>query len=128
MVNTTSSPWTPRSNTRGIAVPFLAALAVAYAVLWLGGAVEVLTHDEAPPGPECYGWLESNRTTYEEAGKWVGGGVLGRPGKVCVVDDKDEELLTATDVLSALLALVAGVGSGVLVWKQRQRGPGRDRD
>jgi hypothetical protein len=67
-----------------IVFPVLAA----YAVLWLGGAVEILTYQDATPGSSCA--IVRNMTSPSEADvgrevdRWIGGGLLWRPGVVCV--------------------------------------------
>lgn len=58
-------------------------------LFWLGGVAEILWFDDGPRGAECwaypFGAESSAVATGTERAKWVGGGVLGRPGLVCEV-------------------------------------------
>lgn len=97
----------------------------AYAVLWLGGASEIA----ATKGSCTVLSSVSSVATGESVDRWVGGGVLGRPGAVCVVRDDsaayatsqppdasasyESAQLTHLDVIAAVLAALAFVGAAV---------------
>ncbi len=66
------------------AIACIAALVSAYAVVWLGGAVEVLTFDDDVRGRGCIhvsSW--SAVTIGTEVDRWTTGGLGFRPGVVC---------------------------------------------
>lgn len=117
-----------------IVVPVVAA----YAVLWVGGAIEVPTYEDASADSSCTIVTSiSSAEVGQEENRWIGGGILGRPGVVCVpqppprsslspADRADlssseewtppyeDRRLTQADVLSAIVAglvfVVAAVG------------------
>ena len=110
--------------------------AVAVAVLWLGGAVEILTYDDGEPGDECWAVDGSTGVPGRETDRWVGGGLLGRPGVVCESELEVETLsgsavmvdryFTHADALSAVLAVLAFVVTSVVVSEElrpERRGP-----
>lgn len=79
----------------------VAGLVAGYAVMWLGGAVELLTQDEIPDGPTCYQFLavgRSDAAVGEEADRWLGGSWPGRPGRVCVVEPSDAAMFSAEEL------------------------------
>ena len=104
-----------------VVVPVIAA----YAVLWIGGAAEVA----ATKGSCTVLSSVSSMDTGESVDRWVGGGVLGRPGAACVVRTDPQALTTAEspdapefyetaqlthfDVIAAVLAALAFVGAAV---------------
>lgn len=126
-----------------IVVPIVAA----YAVLWVGGAVEILTYTDASPGSACT--IVTSISSAEiglgqEENRWIGGGILGRPGVVCVpqpaprsslspteradlsspeewTPPHEDRRLTQADVLSAIVAVLVFVVAAVGVehWFRR---------
>lgn len=131
----------------------LGGLALGVVLFWLGGVVEILWHDDGPRGAECwaypFGAESSDVATGTERAKWVGGGVLGRPGLVCEVTPEqvagrplapgypeqfragpvDFLLLSTEDLAVSALAVLAvlvgaGVALAVLVMDRGARAPG----
>jgi hypothetical protein len=77
--------WSPWTLLVGTAI-------AAGALLWLGGAAEVLLEDPAPDGPECWEFPSTESSTPavgSETARWFGGGVLGRPGLTCRLEFGD---------------------------------------
>lgn len=114
----------------------LAPFALAYAVLWLGGAAEILTFTDELPGDACPIMSDSGRREGREVDLWVGGGLLGRPGVVCeadallhrgaVIEGGQERRLTQADFLSLVLAGLVFVVAGIVASESRnqeRRGP-----
>ncbi len=110
--------------------------AVAVAVLWFGGAVEILTYDDGEPGDECWAVDGSTGVPGRETDRWVGGGLLGRPGVVCEAFSKVngepvptglvDRYFTPADGLSAALAVVAFIAASIVVFERlrpERRGP-----
>lgn len=103
-------PWTPTMPQRvvgGLLLSLVVALVVGYAVLWLGGAAEAVAYDLAPDGPTCVFYFDSGSDIGDEGAQWIGGGMLGRPGRVCQLGDFAQKQLTAFDVISAAMAGLA---------------------
>lgn len=104
-----------------LVVPVVAA----YAVLWISGAAEIA----ATKGSCTVLSSVSSVRTGESVDRWIGGGVLGRPGAVCVVRDDSKAYSTSQapdasashesaqtthlDVIAVVLAALAFVGAVV---------------
>lgn len=106
-----------RQGGRGLVgsalVVLLWATAAAYVALWLGGALEVLTHEESPDGPGCYvdvPWEDSTAVLGSEENKWFGGGVFGRPGRVCVLEPSSLDRFAPEVVTPELASALAADG------------------
>jgi len=80
-----------------VMLAFGVGLVASYVVLWVGGAAEIVFHDEPPTGDRCSvaQFLSVGPLGYEAA-RWRDGGLLGTPGRVCVVHRRDEDLLWDT--------------------------------
>lgn len=127
-----------------IVFPVLAA----YAVLWLGGAVEILTYQDATPGSSCTIVRSitspSSAEVGQEVDRWIEGGLLWRPGVVCVPrpaprtsispDERaqlsepeewwpsyEDRRLSQADVLSLIFAALVftAAAAGVEAWFRR---------
>ena len=114
----------------------LAPFAVAVALLWLGGAVEILIFDDGEPGDECWAVDGSTAAPGREVDRWIGGGMFGRPGAVCEAISKVngepvptglvDRHFTHADALSAVLAAIAFVVASIVVFEKlrpERRGP-----
>lgn len=130
-----------------IVVPIVAA----YAVLWVGGAVEILTYTDASADSACTIVTSiSSAEVGQEENRWVGGGILGRPGVVCVPQPAprsslspteradlsspeewtppyEDRRLTQADVLSAIVAVLVFVVAAVGVEHWFRRADERSR-
>lgn len=136
-----------RVAVRVVAI-LLAPVVVAYAVLWIGGALEILTLDADAPGPTCRERSSvSSVRLGRESDRWVGGGLLWRPGVVCVVPatppqsvdpgspfapevvDEEARQLSIAEMLSLLAAAVAFIVVAITVDERldvRRRRPDPD--
>lgn len=97
--------------TKVIVVAIAVASVAAYAVLWLGGALELQFPEEGMgDGPECWEMLAAGSSTAArgtEGERWLGGGILGRPGRVCVVTPEDAAVFSPEELGPELTAAFA---------------------
>lgn len=142
----------PRRRTIAmVAAIIVVPVVAAYAVLWVGGAIEILTYKDASADSSCTIVTSiSSAEVGQEESWWVGGGVLGRPGVVCVPQPAPrsslspagradlsspeewtppnvDRRLTQADVLSAILAVLVFVVAAVGVEHLFRRSDERSR-
>lgn len=130
-----------------VAAVLVVPAVAAYAVLWIGGAIEILTYEDSSPGTSCIVATSISSTEVgEEQDRWIGGGLLWRPGVVCAVRAPSDTLettdaaatpptqaasppayryedrrLTQADVLSALFAALTVAIVAVVVEQRLAR-------
>lgn len=104
------------SRVLGFVLAFTIAGVATGVVLWLGGVSEILVSDIPPDGPSCTLVGDSDQTDEgTEVAEWVGGGLFGRPGRVCELDGYQQRVVTVSDVVFAAIAALTFVLVAVLL-------------